>query len=106
MNPIDRIFRLADAKYPEQRDFAKAIGVTPSIVSQWRNGTTKSYVKRLEKISAALGTTPNYILTGEENGDPTTDSDDEAALDRELISRLVQLTPEELERWTLLFKGF
>ena len=59
-----RIFDLADAKYDEQKDFASAIGETPSIVSQWRNGISKSYRGRLSKIAEALGTTTDYLLTG------------------------------------------
>ena len=43
MDTIERIFALADEKFPEQQEFASALGVTPSIVSQWRNRVTKSY---------------------------------------------------------------
>ncbi len=60
-----RIFDLADARYTEQKDFAAAIGETPSIVSQWRSGVSKSYRNRLSKIALALGTTTDYLLTGE-----------------------------------------
>lgn len=66
MDTVDRIFDLSDRKYAEQRDLAKAIGVTPSIVSQWRNRITKSYERRLPQIAAALDTTVEYLLTGEE----------------------------------------
>ena len=59
-----RIFDLVDAKYKEQRDFAKAIGVSASMVSQWRMGITKSYTRRLPQIAEALGTTTEYLLTG------------------------------------------
>lgn len=37
METSNRIFELADKKYPEQRDFAAEIGVAPSVVSAWRN---------------------------------------------------------------------
>lgn len=61
---VERIFELADKQFPEQREFAAAIGVTPSIVSEWRRRKSASYVKRLEKISQVLGTTPQYLLSG------------------------------------------
>ena len=64
MGTADRIFALVDAKYKEQRDFAKAIGVSASMVSQWRMGITKSYTRRLPQIAEALGTTTEYLLTG------------------------------------------
>ena len=59
-----RIFSLADKKFKEQKDFANAIGKTPSMVSQWRMGITKSYQKHLPQITEALGTTTEYLLTG------------------------------------------
>lgn len=62
----ERIFSLADAKYQEQKDFAKAIEKTPSMVSQWRMGITKSYRKHLPQIAEVLGTTTEYLLTGKE----------------------------------------
>lgn len=64
MGTAERIFELVDAKYKEQRDFAKAIGVSASMVSQWRMGITKSYTRRLPQIAEALGTTTEYLLTG------------------------------------------
>lgn len=64
MGTAERIFDLVDAKYKEQRDFAKAIGVSASMVSQWRMGITKSYTRRLPQIADALGTTTEYLLTG------------------------------------------
>ena len=60
-----RIFQLVDEKYKEQKDFATAIEETPSIVSQWRNGISKSYRRRISKIAEVLGTTTDYLLSGE-----------------------------------------
>lgn len=62
----ERLFDLVDAKYKEQKDFAAEIGVSPSIVSQWRKRISRSYTKNLPQIAAALNTTAEYILTGAE----------------------------------------
>ena len=59
-----RIFELADKQFAEQQDFAVAIGKKPSVVSQWRMGRTKSYRSCLPKIAEVLGTTTEYLLTG------------------------------------------
>lgn len=66
MDTVDRIFDLVDQQYKEQRDFARAIGVTPSIVSEWRRRKSASFHKRLPQIAATLGTTAEYLLTGQE----------------------------------------
>ena len=66
MDPVaERLFALVNEQYKEQKAFAAAIGETPSKVSQWRMGITKSYHKRLPQIAEALGTTTEYLLTGE-----------------------------------------
>lgn len=70
MDSVDRLFALVDKKYKEQKDFAAEIGITPSIVSQWRKRISKSFVKYLPQIAAALETTAEYILTGQEEKSP------------------------------------
>lgn len=65
MDTADRIFELVDAKYKDQKDFAADIGVTPTQVSKWRGHISKSYVKYLSKIAVVLGTTTDYLVTGD-----------------------------------------
>ena len=62
-----RIFELADAKFPEQKDFAFALGEKPSTVSKWRVGITTSYTRRISKIAEVLETTTEYLLTGKQS---------------------------------------
>lgn len=65
MDIVDRLFALVDEKFREQKDFALAIGVPAPRVSEWRKRKSTSYVKRLEKISEVLNTTPQYLLSGD-----------------------------------------
>ena len=84
METSNRIFELADKKYPEQRDFSAEIGVAPSVVSAWRNKKSESYMKRLPQIAEILNTTVEYLLTGEKKEPaPTPKNGDE--LDRDTI---------------------
>lgn len=64
MDTAKRIFELVDNQFKEQKEFAAAIGVSDKIVSQWRVGTTRSYRTRIATIAEALGTTTEYLLTG------------------------------------------
>lgn len=74
MDIVDRIFDLAARKYPEQKAFAEALGVPPGRISEWKKRKSESYAKRLPEIANVLGTTPEYLLTGQESapaaGDP------------------------------------
>lgn len=65
MDTAKRIFELVDSQFKEQKEFAAAIGVSDKIVSQWRVGTTRSYRSRIARIAEALGTTTEYLLTGD-----------------------------------------
>ena len=65
MDTVDRIFELVDAKYKDQKDFAYDIGVTPTQVSKWRSHISKSYVKYISKIAVVLGTTTDYLVSGD-----------------------------------------
>lgn len=64
MDIVDRIFELADGKYQEQRDFAKDMNLTASIISEWRRGKSSSYYKCLPRLIYVLNTTAEYLLTG------------------------------------------
>lgn len=86
----ERLFALVDAKYKEQKEFAAEIGVIPQRVSAWRKGTSKSFTKYLPQITAALGTTAEYILTGKENS-PATEA---AGLTQEFARIFDTLSPQ------------
>lgn len=90
MDAVDRLFALVDEKYREQKDFAAEIGVVPQRVSQWKKRTSKSYTKYLPQITAALGTTAEYILTGKEES-PAPEG---AGLTQEFARIFDQLSPQ------------
>lgn len=65
MDIVDRIFELVDEKFKEQKDFAGALGVPAPRVSEWRKRKSASYQRCLPQIASILGTTTEYLLTGE-----------------------------------------
>ena len=65
MDTVDRLFELVDEKFKEQKDFAATIGVSDDTASNWRRRKSASYTKYLPQIAEALGTTTEYLLTGE-----------------------------------------
>ena len=101
MDIVERMFKLVDEKFKEQKDFAAAIGVDASHISRWRNRKSSSYVKRLEKISQVLGTTPQYLLSGDESEvkPPTAVSDSDTLSENDIRAAFFEggedLSPEE-----------
>lgn len=66
MDVIDRIFKLVDSKFKEQREFAAAIGVSEDTVSDWRRKKSESCTKAkyLARIAEVLETTTDYLSYG------------------------------------------
>ena len=73
MDAVDRIFELVDKIYKEQRDFAKAAGVSASKASQWRTRKSKSYTEYIAQIAEALDTSVEYLLSGKDPADALRD---------------------------------
>ena len=73
MGTKERIFELADAKFKEQKLFAESLGLAPNKISLWRTGKSNSFMKYLPQLADVLGTTTEYLLTGEKKP-PATDS--------------------------------
>ena len=83
MDTRARIFELLDKKKIEQKAFAAEVGVSPSIVSNWRKGKSNSYNDHLVKIAQVLGVTTSDLL-GETRSVP--DSDTLSAADVQVLS--------------------
>lgn len=78
VDTVDRIFEILDRLPMEQREFAKLVGVSDDTASDWRRRKSASYSKYLSKIAEALGTTVEYLLTGNEKKPaPAPKSEDE-----------------------------
>lgn len=75
MDTKDRIFKLLDAKKIEQKAFAADVGVSPSIVSNWRKGKSNSYNDYLVKIAQVLGTTTADLLGEAQKSSPPSKED-------------------------------
>lgn len=64
MDTAGRIFELLKTTGMEQKKFATLVGVSPQKVSEWKSGKAKSYTRRIPQIAEVLGTTSEYLLTG------------------------------------------
>lgn len=98
MDIVDRIFELADKKYQEQRDFAHALNIAPQRVSEWRRRKSESYMKRLPQIAELLGTSVDYLMTGEEKKSAPINWDGLSPAKRALLESVDGLTDEQCEK--------
>lgn len=75
MDTRARIFELLDKKKIEQKAFAAEVGVSPSIVSNWRKGKSNSYNDHLVKIAQALGVPTSDLLGDKTQSSPSPQRD-------------------------------
>lgn len=81
---------------------AQKLGCTSSNVSMWKKGSTPR-AAILERMADYFGVTPQQLLFGDEKSPSGTDA--ERALREDLISRLVSLTPAEMEKVDAFVQG-
>ena len=60
-----RIFDLLNKRGMSQKELALKINVTPQTITDWKKGKSCSFASMLDKLSAALETTPSWIFLGQ-----------------------------------------
>lgn len=67
-----RVFTVLAEKGIGQKDFAEKLGTTDKTVSAWKTGRVDSFasMKWLPKIAEVLGTTVEYLVSGEKKSPP------------------------------------
>lgn len=64
MTPAERIIKLFDDSGKEYKQIAQSIGIKPQKISEWKNGTTRSYEKYLDAIAKEFDVTIDYLVNG------------------------------------------
>lgn len=64
MDTVDRIKELCKERQMNQQALAIAVGIKEDTVSNWFRRKSASFSKYLLQIAEALGTTTEYLLTG------------------------------------------
>lgn len=63
----DNLTSLMEEKSIGVREAAKIAGVSPSTISEWRNGSHPDDYIAVKKLAKTLGTTLSFLLTGEDD---------------------------------------
>lgn len=100
----DNFKRLCEANNEKPTPVAQKLGCTSSNVALWKKGSVPRPAV-LQKIADYFGVGTQYLLFGDaENKNPPV-PEDERILNEELISRLVSLTPEEMQKVDAFVQG-
>lgn len=113
MNLSEKIRYLRIQKGMTQAELAAKLNTTKQTIGKYENQVvTNLPLNRIQELADALETTPAYLMGwGEDNNadenitSPITVNSDEAALDAELLKRLLNLTPDEVEKVDAFVQG-
>lgn len=112
MDAIDKINFYLSKKGKNGADLSRALGLSNSIYSQWNTRKTKPSNVRLPVIAEYLGVSVEDIMPDDvaapaasEGAKKALTKTGERELDMSLIKRLVQLTPDEMEKVDAFVQG-
>ena len=101
--------RLAEIEMPKQVFYEKS-GISSGSYSQWNTGMHSPSLKKLQKAALVLGVPVEYLLYGDapaasQGAKKALTKTGDRELDMSLIKRLVQLTPDEMEKVDAFVQG-
>ncbi len=96
---INKILSIMKEKKISQKSLADFLDVGEYTISQWKKGTTKSYIKYIDKIADFLGVSTDYLL-----GTTEITLGEKQAKIIELTSQLTEEEQEEVIKYAELLK--
>lgn len=107
---VIRINSLLAKKGITKAEFYEKCALTSASYSQWNTGKTKPRLQTIERIAEFLGVPSEYLLYGDapaasQGAKKALTKTNERELDMSLIKRLVQLTPDEMEKVDAFVQG-
>ena len=81
-----------------QKFVAMSLGVKSPSVSDWESGKTKPSMENLVALAALYNVTTDYLLGREEQTKNAPAPDPEAEAREQLVSLLMEYSPEEIQR--------
>lgn len=107
---VIRINSLLAKKGITKAEFYEKCALTSASYSQWNTGKTKPRLQTIERIAEFLGVPSEYLLYGDapaasQGAKKALTKTGERELDMSLIKRLVQLTPDEMEKVDAFVQG-
>ena len=94
-----------DFQHGSLKAFANSIGLkSGNLISDWINGRSESYRNYIYEISSKYGVSLEWLKGETDEKNPPV-PEDERILNEELISRLVSLTPEEMQKVDAFVQG-
>ena len=93
MDTLNRIIDLMKLKNCDNQMLASALGLNRQVVTDWKAGRSKSYMKYLPQIADYLGVTVDYLLGKPDEKEPPC----EAGIPDNSIQEAYNKAPEDIK---------
>lgn len=67
------------------KELADYLGISSNVITNWKNGSSRSYRKYLKQISAKYGVSAHYLETGEKEKTPTQKGERKRIVDEDIM---------------------
>lgn len=101
---LSQILDCLGPKHGAIKDLANHLNISPNVITNWKNGSSRSYRKYVHQIAEYFGVSTDYLLGKEK--EPATDSDGFTPAERRDIAKEVERMMADLEhQGDLMFDG-
>ena len=91
---LNRILDCLGPKHGAIKDLAQHLDVSPNVITNWKNGSSRSYRKYLKQISEHLGVSVDYLLGNEQKEEPQPEQIDLSDVELGFLGDYKELTEE------------
>lgn len=104
MDTVKIILNLISEKNMTEQKFLSDMGFNRTLLSDWKSGKSRSYMRHLSKIATYFGVSTDYLLGNTDiKNKPAATEDDELLklldnpINREIFDKMSKLTPENFD---------
>lgn len=91
---LNRILDCLGPRHGAIKDLAHHLDVSPNVITNWKNGSSRSYRKYLKQISEYLGVSVDYLLGNEQKEEPQPEQIDLSDVELGFLGDYKELTEE------------
>lgn len=101
MNTLEKIIDLVNSRCTNDQQFLSDLNFNRTLLSDWKSGKSKSYLKHINKIAEYFNVSTDYLLGNEEKEKAPSQLSERANRILEAVNRLSE---EEQEAFLLILE--
>ena len=101
MNTLEKIIDLVNSRCTNDQQFLSDLNFNRTLLSDWKSGKSKSYLKHINKIAEYFNVSTDYLLGNEQKEKAPSQLSERA---KRILEAVNQLSEEEQEAFLLILE--